>query len=173
MVHHTSPYIQALSSPVIMASPSGLEDAFANIHHFNPKKQAKIKLWYPKLEAAQRKARTALAEMMHVLNAPPISILTPAFTLWAKKRKSYIAAYDEAWKQFHALSKAYKKAPKPSCVCTNCIARYNNSMNDGAHTNPSTSKPAAVEPATTKPAAAPRRSSRLAAKPRTNYKMKI
>ena len=98
-----------------MASPlSALDDALVNINIFSPKKQAKIKLWYPKLEAAQRKARTALADMMHVLNAPPISVRTPAYKLWTEKRKSYEVAYAEAWKQYQEIINEYENISKLS-----------------------------------------------------------
>lgn len=138
-----------------MASSSELEDALANIHRFGPEQQAKIKLWYPKLEAAQRKARAALADMqMHVLTAPPISVITRAYSIWAEKRKSYVATYDEAWKQYEAIIAEYTKAPAPSCTCGKCSAP---------------TRAAVVEAAPTRPAVAPRRSSRLATKPKKFY----
>ena len=148
-----------------MSLHNELQDAFTNIGDFSPEIQAKIRLWYPKIEAAQRKVRRAMAGMMQVLNEPPISV---ELYRWTDQRKKYISEYDEAWKQYLSMIKEYQKAVSPAC-----LPKYMAGENPGplclglltsqmAHTQ-------ALLDAYTNRCPAPRRSNRLAAKPRINY----
>lgn len=149
-----------------MSHPNELQDAFANIGTFSPEIQAKIRLWYPKIEAAQRKVRRAMAGMMQVLNEPPISV---ASYRWTDERKTYVSEYDEAWKQYLLMIKEYQNAPSPACLPKYiagenpgplCISLLTSQM---AHTQ------ALLDAYTNRRPPAPRRSNRLAAKPRINY----
>ena len=107
-----------------MSHHNELQDVLANIDRFNPKAQAKMRFYYPKIEAAQRKARTAMAGMMHVLNEPPISVSNGAYLHWMDERKNYVSEYDKAWKQYLTTIEEYMKAPLPACVCDICLPKY-------------------------------------------------
>ena len=125
-----------------MSHPNELQDALANIGTFSPEIQAKIRLWYPKIEAAQRKVRRAMA------------VIDMAYITWINQRKNYISEYDKAWKEYQSATDEYTKAVLHSPPSVPFL-------------NAEQLRGLAPAPA---PAPAPaRRSNRLAAKPRVNY----
>ena len=158
-----------------MSHPNELQDAFTNIGTFSPEIQAKIRLWYPKIEAAQRRARKAVAGMIHVLVEPPIIVVNSVLYRWIDERKKYISEYDEAWKQYLSIIKEYQKALPPACVCDNCLPKYMAGENPGPLcigllTSQMLHTQALLDAYTNRlPPAPARRSPRLVAKPRINY----
>jgi hypothetical protein len=139
-------------------------DAMTVLDRFSPEMQEKIKDWYPKIEAAQRVARSDLAQMMLVLNEHPIALTDEAFATWEDRRKQIVANYEKSWKEYQALIKgcneataapASAPAPAPAssakCQCSKCSPRA--PRHEAIHSAKQSL----------------RRSPRLATKPRINY----
>jgi hypothetical protein len=153
-----------------MSHPNELQDAFTNIGDFSPEIQAKIRLWYPKIEAAQRRARKAVAGMIHVLVEPPIIVVNSVLYRWIDERKKYISEYDEAWKQYLSMIKEYQKAVSPACLPKYMAGENPGPLCLGLLVSQMLHTQALLDAYTNRlPPTPARRSPRLAAKPRINY----
>lgn len=99
-------------------------DAFANIGKFDYGTALKIRLWYPRLEAAQRKARDALAGMMLVLNVPPIVLSSDEYKAWTENRKAMVEEYNASWQAYENLLEEFSKAKTPKFNTRGCVRNY-------------------------------------------------